>query len=133
MLLAPPSLDSSITLTTKPALAPSSTWMITGMSSLVVRRRTIARTPFTPISLPPYTTCPLVVTAMRMLFLSSCIAEAASGFSTSTPVSSTNTVVTMKKISRMNTMSISGEMLMSMASSAPMMDRRPLTMPPPFV
>ena len=69
---------------------------------------------------------------MRMLFLSSCIAEAASGFSTSTPVSSTNTVVTMKKINRMNTMSINGEMLISIASSASVIDRLILTPPPPF-
>ena len=45
MLFAPPSFDSSMTRTTNPALAPSSTWMITGMSSFVVRRRTMARKP----------------------------------------------------------------------------------------
>ena len=37
------------------------------------------------------------------------------GFSMSTPGSSTNTVVTIKKINRMKTMSIMGEMLISLS------------------
>jgi hypothetical protein len=59
-----------------------------------------------------------------MLFFSRFTAEAAWGLSTSVPVSSTNTVVTMKKINKMKTMSINGETLMSETSSASTMALR---------
>ena len=52
------------------------------------------------------------------------VADAAEGLSTSIPVSSTKVVVTMKKIRRMNTMSINGEILMSVTSSVSVMARR---------
>ena len=52
----------------------------------------------------------------RILVFSSCTEEAACGLSTSTPVSSTNVVVTMKKINRINTQSISGEISIPVSS-----------------
>jgi hypothetical protein len=56
--------------------------------------------------------------ARRMLFLSSFTDDAACGLSTSTPVSSTKVVVTMKNSRRMKMQSISGEMSIPASASS---------------
>ncbi len=50
---APPSLASSMTRTSMSEDTALSTWMMTGDSSALVRRRTVERTPLRPISWPP--------------------------------------------------------------------------------
>jgi hypothetical protein len=59
----------------------------------------------------------LIVRERRIFSSSWSSAGAGSGVFAAIPFSSTNTVVTIKKIRRMNTMSINGEMLISVISS----------------
>ena len=96
---APPIFASSMTRTRRLVGTVLSACMITGISSFWFNRLTIERTPAGPISRPPYITFPVSVIAIRMLFFSKSTADDACGFVTSTPVSSTNTVVTIKTVS----------------------------------
>ena len=93
-----------------------STWITTGRGSFISNCSTVERTPLTPMLALSYITSLFCVIASMMAIWSSFCADIAWGLSTSTPVSLTNTVETIKKISRIKTTSSSGDMSMPFTS-----------------
>ena len=118
--------------TTTPLGASRSLTIITGRSgaSAIIWRNTVWSVErFTWVSL--IWIVPWRVTPIKMLSFASSFAELAFGLVTSTPVSRVNVDVTIKKMSRMNTMSSIGETSIPPASRVLL--RIKLIFPPPQV
>ena len=109
-----------MTWTTRPERDSVSAWITTALSGFSARSRSmLARTAPTSTTRLSTQTWPFSRTATMMFPFFTVSAVLALGRFISTPDSLTNEVVTMKKISMMNTMSSMGVRSMA-ASSAPL-------------